>query len=79
MKTTTTYRTMTTRAALRALAALCTLLAVRALTAARTWLITPHAVARDDDDPQGLTLTGWQLICAHVVAFAVALVLSIEW
>lgn len=78
MESTTTYRTMTTRAALRALASLCTLLVFRALAAVRTWLITPHAVARDDD-PQRLTLTGWQLIVAHVVAFVVAVVLSISW
>lgn len=52
-------------------------LIVRALKAARCWLITPHRYFAYDGDP--IRATGLQVVAAQIVLAAFGLLLSIRW
>ena len=52
-------------------------LTVRALKAARCWLITPHRYFAYDGDP--IRATGLQVVAAQIVLAAFGLILSIRW
>ena len=52
-------------------------LTVRALKAARCWLITPHRYFAYDGDP--IRATGLQVVAAQIVLAAFGLLLSIRW
>lgn len=52
-------------------------LTVRALRAARCWLITPHNYLAYDGDP--IRATGLQVVAAQIVLAAFGLLLSIRW
>ena len=52
-------------------------LTVRALKAARCWLITPHRYFAYDGEP--IRATGLQVVAAQIVLAAFGLLLSIRW
>ena len=52
-------------------------LTVRALKAARCWLITSHKYFAYDGDP--IRATGLQVVAAQIVLAAFGLLLSIRW
>ena len=52
-------------------------LTVRALKAARCWLITPHRYFAYDGDP--IRATGLQVVAAQIIFAAFGLLLSIRW
>lgn len=52
-------------------------LTVRALKAARCWLITPHKYFAYDGDP--IRATGLQVVAAQIIFAAFGLLLSIRW
>lgn len=52
-------------------------LTVRALKAARCWLITPHKYLAYDGDP--IRATGLQVVAAQIIFAAFGLLLSIRW
>ena len=52
-------------------------LTVRALKAARCWLITPHKYFAYDGDP--IRATGLQVVAAQIIFAAFSLLLSIRW